>query len=80
MTNCLVNILKLMLVSLSKPWWNSNLSRLWNKLCEAERKWLKGSIGPVKNHLKGVFISARKDFDREVQKCKRAYWVSLKNE
>jgi hypothetical protein len=41
---------------------------------------LKGSIGPVKNHLKGVFISVRKDFDREVQKCKRAYWVSLQNE
>lgn len=49
-------------------------------MCVAERNWLKNCNGPNKNHVKSVFIMARKGFDREVQKCKRAYWVALQNE
>jgi hypothetical protein len=26
-----------------KEWWNSELTELWNNLCEAEENWLKSS-------------------------------------
>ena len=33
-----------------KPWWNDNLSNLWNILCQAENNWLKCNSVSVKRH------------------------------
>jgi len=60
-----------------KPWWSERLSELWNSQCKAEREWLKSSDMSVKKHLKSVFITARRMFDREVQRSKRAHWASF---
>ena len=50
-------------------------------MCLTEREWLKkkGNI-TCKNELNGIFTWLRKDFDREVQRTKRQYWVQLQNE
>ena len=60
--------------SLYKPYWNHELTELWNKVCEAESKWLKyqGSNN-VKKQYKIVFCEARKLFDRTNRKYKRKY-------
>ena len=50
-------------------------------MCLAERNWLKTKgKNTCKNELKGIFTRLRKDFDREVQRTKRQYWVQLLNE
>ena len=50
-------------------------------MCLAERNWLKTKgNNTYKNELKGIFTRLRKDFDREVQRTKRQYWVQLQNE
>ena len=50
-------------------------------MCLAERKWLKtNGNNTFKNELKGIFTRLRKDFDREVQRTKRQYWVQLQIE
>ena len=55
-----------------KAWWTFELTNLWNKVCAAEKQWLKGQANkPV---LKSKFISLQKQFDREVQKTKRRFW------
>ena len=62
-----------------KPWWNDSLADKWNKVCLAERKWLK-TKDKHRNELKDIFIRMRKEFDRDVQRTKRRYWVQLQNE
>ncbi len=56
-----------------KPWWSDHLSVLWNKLCNAERIWRK-SVGQVKKRRKAEMSQMQREFDRNVQKAKRAFW------
>ena len=41
---------------------------------------LKGSTRAEKMVFKSEYVTSRKAFDREVQKCKRRYWFSLQND
>ena len=53
-----------------KEWWNSELTELWNNLCEAEENWLNSS-GRDKQNSRHLYIRLRKNFDRCVQRAKR---------
>ena len=61
----------------SKPWWSDSLSELWNEQCKAEKAMLKGQHS-IRNRLRHVFVTARKRFNREVQRAKRQY-IYVKN-
>ena len=61
----------------AKPWWNDNLSMLWNDACIAEKQWLKCKDTGEKKQLRIVYISKRKEFDKTVQKAKRRYWYDM---
>jgi len=63
-----------------KQWWNDQLTELWKTLHTAEQAWLKCSSRSQKNILKQKYISLRRRFDREVQRCKRFYWFKTQNE
>ena len=67
-------------IKFSKPWWCNTLSVLWNSVCDAESNWLKCKEISQKRTLKSEYILARKLFDREFNKLKRAHWVSFQNE
>ena len=56
----------------NKPWWSDSLSELWNEQCKAEKAMLKGQ-NSIRNRLRHVFVTARKRFNREVQRAKRQY-------
>ncbi|VDI64972.1 Hypothetical predicted protein [Mytilus galloprovincialis] len=58
---------------LKKPWWNDNLTALWNEVCEAERKWNR-SHNQDKKNLRHIFVNKRKLFDKNCQQTKRQYW------
>ena len=60
-----------------KPWWSETLSDLWNSVCLTEKDWLKCIDKGMKKNLKTVYCSAKKCFDREVQRAKRFYWFKL---
>ena len=60
---------------LRKPWWNDNLTRLWNEVCQAESNWLKAPCrSSIRKNLKVEFIHKRKAFHRSVQQSKRKFW------
>ena len=63
-----------------KPWWSEKLTDLWSNVCVKERAWTKCIEKAEKVRLKSAYISARKVFDTEVQKCKRTYWYGLQSE
>ena len=63
-----------------KPWWNTELSISWVKMCEAENKWLKCTSRTDKILYKAEYVKSRKSFDQKVQRCKRKYWFSLQND
>ena len=46
----------------------------------SREKWLKCSTRADKMVFKSEYVTYRKAFDREVQKCKRRYWYSIQNE
>ena len=56
----------------NKPWWSDSLSELWNEQCKAEKAMLKCQ-NSIRNRLRHVFVTARKRFNREVQRAKRQY-------
>ena len=58
---------------ISKPWWNSDLTKAWNELCTPEKGWQICKLTSRKAQLKRIFIAERKCFDHMVQKAKRAY-------
>lgn len=63
-----------------KPWWNDELSSVWNDVCRAEKDFIKArknSCGASKN-LKSVFVNKRNFFDRMIQKQKRKYMNDFK--
>ena len=55
-----------------KPWWNDELSKLWNDYVAAERKWRKCKY--KEKQCKATMKCKQRDFDRAVQKAKRKYW------
>ena len=64
-----------------KPWWSDKLSDLWNDMCSHETRWLKCTTPSQKViNFKSAFITARRIFDREVQRAKRFYWYTLQND
>lgn len=65
---------------IGKPWWSESLSLQWNKVCRAEKDWLKCSAKPLKASLKSVYVSTRKEFDRQVQRAKRTHWFILQSD
>ena len=61
-----------------KPWWTEELSRLWNEMCLAEKKWRKeAGTSRCKSELKHCFLTLRKHFDQTVQRTKRHYWFQM---
>ena len=56
----------------NKPWWSDSLSELWNEQCKAEKDMLKGKKS-TRTRLRHVFATARKRFNREIQRTKRQY-------
>ena len=64
----------------AKPWWNDDLSYLWNETCLAEKHWLNHKMSSGKRELRAIFISKRKLFNKNVQKAKRRYWYELQTD
>ncbi len=62
-----------------KPWWNEELTEMWNAVCLAEDRWRKAT-GVRKAHLKSDMRNAQKQFDRKVQSAKRVYWRKAQEE
>ena len=64
---CQVNI-----EGFGKPWWNEDLSVVWNKVCLKEKLWIKCKEPRQKqnNILKLDYKQKRKQFDRHVQRAK----------
>ena len=57
-----------------KPWWNDELSTLWDTLVHCERAWAKANPHE-KNQKRNELRTAQKSFDRVVQRSKRQYWI-----
>lgn len=55
-----------------KKYWNDELERQWNIVCEKERTWLKCKNNNRKR-LKGDYCAERKIFDRLNRRFKRQY-------
>ena len=64
---------------MKKPWWNDTLTKLWNEVCEAERKWNRSHKDNKKN-TRHIFVSKRKIFDKNCQQAKRNYWYQSQQE
>ncbi|XP_053391650.1 uncharacterized protein LOC128554398 [Mercenaria mercenaria] len=64
---------------IKKPWWNDELTELWNNSCRAEKRMLN-SDGSTRQKLRIEFKAQRKAFDKCVQKSKRRYWFDMQKE
>jgi hypothetical protein len=53
-----------------KPWWNDDLTSLWNEVCSAEKIWIKCQNSHLKKALRHKYVQKRKLFDRNVKKAK----------
>ena len=62
-----------------KPWWNEELTVLWNNLCEAEKIMLKCK-SRNRSHPRSIYTQLRKHFNRECQRAKRLYLRSKQND
>ena len=56
----------------TKPFWNENLSLLWNVLCEKEKQFLQSKDSRRKFKQK-EFYSAQKNFDKVYRKAEHNY-------
>jgi hypothetical protein len=56
----------------TKPFWNDNLSELWNTVCKREKLYLLCREAR-RSQLKHEFCLAQKNFDREYRKAERNY-------
>ena len=64
-----------------KPWWTEELSRMWNDMCDAEKKWRRDTgTSRRKSELKQCFLTLRKSFDQAVQRTKRHYWFQMQSD
>ena len=52
-----------------KPWWNEDLSLLWNEVCLKESLWIKCKARYLKQIYKVDFLKKCKEFDRQVQRA-----------
>ena len=60
--------------------WNEGLDKLWIEMCKAEKTWNKCNDNRRSTDLKAIYVDKRKSFDREIQQCKRKYWLSMQEE
>ncbi|CAG2209988.1 unnamed protein product [Mytilus edulis] len=65
---------------MKKPWWNDNLTVLWNEVCAAERIWRKNPNRNERKSARHVFVKTRKTFDKNCQQAKRQYWYRSQEE
>ncbi|VDI66508.1 Hypothetical predicted protein [Mytilus galloprovincialis] len=65
---------------MKKPWWNDNLTVLWNEVCAAERIWRKNPSRNERKSARHVFVKTRKTFDKNCQQAKRQYWYRSQEE
>ena len=63
-----------------KPWWNMELTELWNEVCKSEDRYLRAENRSCKQHLRHVYCQKRKSFDKKVQQCKRQYWYKIQDD
>ena len=49
-------------------------------VCDTERKWLKCTAKSDKAKFNSEYVTARKSFDREMQRSKRLYWFSFQRD
>ncbi|KAK6167163.1 hypothetical protein SNE40_021258 [Patella caerulea] len=56
-----------------KPYWNSDLKLIWDKACEAKKRWLKEYSHVLKRQLRADFCDKRRTFDKYHRKIKRKY-------
>lgn len=63
-----------------KPWWSDRLTTLLSSMCSKEKLWLNANGTGDRRALKAEYVSARKTFDRAVQRTKRFYQYSLQRE
>ena len=60
--------------SKAKAYWNEELQTRWDAVCNAERAWLRCADSTQRrHHLKEVYCTERKFFDRLHRKCKRKH-------
>ena len=45
-----------------KPWWNEELSQLWNDLCTSEKLWLKCKNRSEKASKRKLYIEKKETF------------------
>ena len=63
--------------SRSKPFWNTELQDMWNKVYSSEKQWLKFQGSTVtKNRLRQEYCYVRNAFDKMLRKAKRNYQLS----
>ena len=65
---------------IGKPWWDDKLSLLWNKVCRAEKMYLKCLNISQKKAPRISFVKCRKEFSKAVQKSKRLYWFRMQSD
>lgn len=39
-----------------KPWWNDDLTSLWNEVCSAEKIWIKCQNSHLKKELRHIYV------------------------
>ena len=61
-----------------KPYWTDDLSMLWNRYAEAEKKASQAN-GREKQRLRAVARGYRDALDRNVQAAKRKYWREMQD-
>ena len=61
-----------------KPYWNKELSELWNAMHSKEKQYLNFN-GPssIKTQLRREFLSSQKRFDKSIRQYERAYKRSV---
>ena len=63
-----------------KPWWNDQLTSMWQNVRAAERCWLRSNGGFEKRNLRAKYCALRKQFDKSVQQAKRKQWYRNQEE
>ena len=57
-----------------KPYWNTDLQKLWNTAAQKEKLWLSfNGSGQRRSQLKHYYCEARKLFDKRLRRAKRSY-------
>lgn len=56
-----------------KPYWNSELTRLWKEMCDAERRMTRCYNRLIRRDLRSHFICVRKNFDKKLRYYERNY-------